>query len=497
MTKLLTSGIKEVKLEMVNLERLKFFCKKGDDYFFNKHAENTVTGTNGRHIFIDNGSSVLAVAHIDTVVNPRKTFSFNTMTRNAGPTDVLVVKTPTLDDRLGVYTIMDFLPGILGEKWADILITEGEETGKSTAQDFKTDKQYNWMVEFDRNGSGMTYMGNSKTLNDDAVLYSFKGKDFEDALRDSGFERLGRGSLTDICYLHHLKCKAFNVAVGYHDNHSTKAYMYVEEYVRAMNLFIAFYTKHKDTMFEHVYTPPAKTQYKYKTGGYAQNWNKTYKKNNGVYGSYQPPLASGWIADSPIKPGDLVRHYAAQGQLYIVHQVHKMPKASDCRWKYDLAWLDGKTCIKGLPDYKIERALDVCIYCLFTTDNPIEFPDTDNSTIIMCPQCYSLIIDTMIECDFCGDSVNAGEITSMGDGYISCIGCKDFISDYRRTDGDNSFLIPGDIVRPINGCRLYEVIDLIGDGNITLLALDTSQSYSNSGIGYPQEIFQLVSVVEH
>jgi hypothetical protein len=54
-----------------------------------------------------------------------------------------------LDDRLGVYTCLIICGR--GLKF-DVLLTEDEEIGQSTASFSETNKDYNWMFQFDRQG---------------------------------------------------------------------------------------------------------------------------------------------------------------------------------------------------------------------------------------------------------------------------------------------------------------------------------------------------------
>lgn len=180
------------------------------------------------YFFKDNGSNVLAVAHLDTVQKkgwceavrlPHDTFIFS----------------PKLDDRLGAYVILELLPK-LGVN-CDILLTTDEEQGASTASEFETTKQYNWIVEFDRMGS-------------DVVLYQYEAHKITDALEDQGF-KIGQGSYSDIRDLVHLNCKAFNVGVGYENYHSEDCYARLRVLLLNVTRFVKFYLKHKDTRFEH------------------------------------------------------------------------------------------------------------------------------------------------------------------------------------------------------------------------------------------------------
>lgn len=172
------------------------------------------------YTLIDNGSSVLGVAHIDTVQSSRKFQVFKK-----------TIQSPRLDDRLGVYTLLDLLPS-MGIK-LDVLLCEDEEIGQSTAQYFTTEKEYNWIVEFDRGG-------------DDVVQYQFETNESIELLESYGFT-VGYGSYTDICELDELGIMAFNVGVGYEKPHSLYAFMRIKEYESQIQKFVEFYLQNKDT----------------------------------------------------------------------------------------------------------------------------------------------------------------------------------------------------------------------------------------------------------
>lgn len=179
-----------------------------------------------RYAYKNNGAKVLAVAHLDTVQQGHKTATVQL----AGET---LIFNPRLDDRLGAYTILRLLPKLGIE--VDILLTENEEKGASTAQAFDTKKQYNWIVEFDRAG-------------DDAVIYDYTWGDII-----KGYFKKGLGSFSDITCLEHLGCQAVNIGVGYQDCHSPRAYFVLEQYVAQIRRFIKFHGDHKDT--HHGYDP--------------------------------------------------------------------------------------------------------------------------------------------------------------------------------------------------------------------------------------------------
>lgn len=162
---------------------------------------------------MDRKAKILAVAHCDWVKGLPVHFS------KAVLTDETLIFSPQLDDRLGVYTVLDLLPS-MGVK-ADVLLTDDEEIGRSTAKIFDTDKKYNWIVEFDRRGTG-------------AVMYQY---DFP--CRE--YFRVDHGSFSDICCLDRLGVQGINIGVAYHDEHTSRCYMVLEDYANQMVRFNAMY----------------------------------------------------------------------------------------------------------------------------------------------------------------------------------------------------------------------------------------------------------------
>lgn len=183
--------------------------------------------------FRDNGSSLLAVAHLDTVADT-DTRTCNFLDTEGGP----VVYSRALDDRLGAYVLLELLPalGIVH----DVLLTVGEEEGRSTALYFDAPKDYNWMIEFDRGGT-------------DVVMYQYEDDDSYALVRDSG-ARMGSGSFTDICYLEHLGRKGFNWGVGYRDYHGPRSHAYLDDTFAMVARFLKFREANEDKVMEHVPT---------------------------------------------------------------------------------------------------------------------------------------------------------------------------------------------------------------------------------------------------
>ena len=189
----------------------------------------------GRHFFQDNNANILAIAHLDTVQS-RNNFSVGIKDGKK------IVYCPKLDDRLGVYIILDLLPK-LGVK-CDVLLTENEECCSSTAQDFLPNSydRYNWMFEFDRIGT-------------DVVMYQYLTKQWEKIFKHSYGLVANDGSYTDIVELDFLGVSGFNFGCGYHNNHSKDAYFVIEEMLLMVRCFLKFYKHYKNTRLEFVPKP--------------------------------------------------------------------------------------------------------------------------------------------------------------------------------------------------------------------------------------------------
>lgn len=189
------------------------------------------------NIFIDNRSNVLAIAHLDSV-NYLEHFHVIAIDGND-----LVFNTH-LDDRLGVYVLLELLPqlGI----FPDILLTTGEEKGASTGKYFKPSKQYNWMFQFDRSG-------------DDAVHYQYK--EWKPTLLKY-FTPVLQGAASDISKMSHLKCMGVNIGVGYYDEHDYRCSANMTETITQVRRFEKMWHDLKDVAFPyeepaHAYYPPA------------------------------------------------------------------------------------------------------------------------------------------------------------------------------------------------------------------------------------------------
>jgi hypothetical protein len=193
--------------------------------------------------FIDNGSNVLAVAHVDTVAKGDHNYSVD---------DKQTVTSIALDDRLGAWIIMELLPhlGVL----PDVLLTRDEEIGRSTAQFFKSEKDYNWIFSFDRHGK-------------DVVMYDYENDASAKLLTDYGFH-VGVGSFSDICYLDHIGVIGFNFGTCYYNEHSPACHANMSDVVEQVEKFVVFYLENEATSMP--YDPATMGYSSYTTGRYSR-----------------------------------------------------------------------------------------------------------------------------------------------------------------------------------------------------------------------------------
>ena len=230
----LTAGIPNL-----NYKTLSKVCRMKPTALKHKYGLEFTPTKDGGYWYKDNGSNVLAVAHLDSVL---PFMHFDIARLKVGT----MIYCTTLDDRLGAYIILDHLPSA-GLKY-DILLTTAEEDGNSTARDFvpPRGKEYNWMFMFDRIGIIST-----------VYTYENNGLKWMKALSSAGLT-LEKGTYSCIKDLTFLGCKGVNLGVGYHNNHHMMAYAWKEEILQQVRAFVTFYESNYDKAFPHaekVYTP--------------------------------------------------------------------------------------------------------------------------------------------------------------------------------------------------------------------------------------------------
>ncbi len=216
----------DIKTVPINRKKIKQRCQQSIAQIFGdcqKRGGEIVGPKNQQHAYIDNGADILFVCHADTVFGRAKYGQ-----------DSQRIYSPNLDDRLGVYLVLDYLPSI-GIN-ADILITENEEIGRSTAENFTPKKQYNWIVEFDRRGSGV-------------VVYDYDNPDWLDAI--TRHFTIQQGSFSDISLLENLKTSAVNIGIAYHHEHTKRCYCRLSELYRQLCRFVDFYYENCNVRYAH------------------------------------------------------------------------------------------------------------------------------------------------------------------------------------------------------------------------------------------------------
>jgi hypothetical protein len=207
---------------VIDVSRLEAVCRMPVDAFAT-YGESAPT-PEGNYVFRDRGERVLGVAHLDTVL-PGKQFVH----------DGDRVFCPSLDDRLGVYLLSELLP-LLGVKF-DLLLTDGEERGCSTARWFVPPRRYNWMFSFDRAGT-------------DVVMYQYDSPANRRLLHRAGF-RVGLGSYSDIADLWFLGCAGFNFGCGYHRQHKPDCYADLGETREMVGRFADFWQRNAGRWLPH------------------------------------------------------------------------------------------------------------------------------------------------------------------------------------------------------------------------------------------------------
>ena len=233
----MNSNIKVAKLYDVVRAPIDTFRELGTD----------LSGSYGQLVYIDRGASILGVAHLDSVA---RGYHFDEMRWK----NQHVVFTESLDDRLGAYILLDVLPALGIE--CDVLLTDNEESCRSTAEYFRPEKKYNWMFQFDRAGT-------------DTVMYEYESDSLIKAIEEFGMV-WGFGSYSDICELEHLGIKGLNIGTGYYDNHTSWSHAVLTETDMMIRIFKRFYEKYKDVSLPH---EPG-TGRGYSSGrGYSRGWS--------------------------------------------------------------------------------------------------------------------------------------------------------------------------------------------------------------------------------
>lgn len=185
---------------------------------------------NGRQlIYINNNSPILGVAHLDSTMPPTH-FAVGEVKHLPKHTCIF---SPTVDDRLGVYTLLYLLPQ-LGINF-DILLSEGEEVGDPTSRWFYTKKKYNWMFQFDRMGT-------------DVVHYQYTAPEWLNVLRKY-FTKIKLGAFSDIAFMDHLNIQGVNIGTAYYNYTTPYAWASLNHLVEQAERFKQFYARYQNVKF--------------------------------------------------------------------------------------------------------------------------------------------------------------------------------------------------------------------------------------------------------
>ena len=196
---------------------------------FADHRRYTLDATeDDKHrIFVDRGSDVLFVAHLDTVLPP-KLIRY----RKTKKGKIKRIYAHGLDDRLGCA-----IAAVLSKKLGvDLLLTDHEEKCRSTAE-YHDLKNYNWIAEFDREG-------------EDVVTYDMDSTEFCEVLAD--FWIVGLGSFSDLCSMQTTAC-CVNIGIGHKYSHSKDSFVDIKVMRKQIEKFLTFYQLYAGVKFEQDY----------------------------------------------------------------------------------------------------------------------------------------------------------------------------------------------------------------------------------------------------
>ena len=226
----------------------------------------------GPLVWVKRGAPVLGCVHLDFVPVAHK-WGYDRRRER--------VYTARLDDRMGVFILLDVLPA-MGIN-LDLLLSDSEEIGRTTAKrycDWLTSAggpaavPYNWLAQFDRRG-------------DDVVTYNYDRSDeWDKALKAGGFKR-GHGSFSDIAALYDLGACGVNIGVGYHGEHTVGCYGDLGETAKNLALFRQFYSVNHAKAF--AYTEAMRD--KYKSAGYTY-WQGSFYGGRESAAGYVTPSRS-------------------------------------------------------------------------------------------------------------------------------------------------------------------------------------------------------------
>jgi hypothetical protein len=312
-------------------------------------------GVDQSYLFIPRGGKVLGIAHLDS-------HGTQIPLARSQVRDDVYWHHSRMDDRLGVYVIMDLLPrmGIV----CDVLLTTGEEIGRSTGKDFALDfkgcgvkgapEAYNWIFSFDREG-------------DQAVLYQYMSKEWTDTVQAVGFPT-GRGTFSDITSMGELGVKGLNVGTGLCFGHSSEAFFKESVFQKNLARFRDFYFKNVNTHFPHTEYDYA---YNYGTGwgahsaGWYDDDDVAFGKYNAATGRWESQQSANkvFVLDEKENEGPPIRvRNGTESELVRTSRLRRTPpkyKCSSCNREFEYI------------DLVLRKNLFVCRLCAAELDEQI------------------------------------------------------------------------------------------------------------------------------
>lgn len=171
----------------------------------------------GPNHYVAWGSSIMLVAHLDTVFSTSPDQLFYDKEKD---TILALGNGAGFDDRAGVYAIIKILEKVsaLNLPLPTIVFTLGEEDfgvgAREAAEEYyHLDKNIKYMIELDRQGK------------DDCVFYHCDNKQFKKYINSFGF-KTQTGSYSDISFLmDNLNACGVNLSIGYYNEHSNYEYL--------------------------------------------------------------------------------------------------------------------------------------------------------------------------------------------------------------------------------------------------------------------------------
>ena len=280
-----------------NLKTFKFLCQRTPEYIAQVYKMTEYKAGKQRYWYKNNGSNILGIAHTDCVSKE------NHFKPVIIPSETIVYS-PSLDDRAGVYVMLYIMP-LLGIN-IDVLLTEGEEMGNSTGQDFVDDFKgkvdYNWMFQFDRGY-------------DEPALYDYIDNPNWKRVIKEIWGRPDSGLFSDITFMEELGICGINVPTGYKDYHSVRAHIVMSELDANLEKFMKFHYNYKNVKFHH------------KIPKYA--WSK--RSNYGYYGySHGGYPMSDYGYGSFTKYGTRTRDEYEWERSYKPGPLHKLYDCANC-----------------------------------------------------------------------------------------------------------------------------------------------------------------------